>query len=315
MIAFVLSGGGSQGALQVGALQALLERNIHPDMVVSTSVGAVNSILLAQNPSLEGIAQLTDLWRQITLEDVYPGNYATALWRLARGAEGLYPSENLKNFLTCNAPDSCRNFADIAAIPLYVVATRMPQGTMHVFGDDPQDDLLSAVMASTALPPLHPPYQIEDQLYLDGSLSANLPLRAAVERGATEIYALYIYNDLAETIVGQGALSVAHWSVMKFLTDQVENEVDWVRRRGIPLHLVCLKASEMVLATDFGQSQTLIAEGYQTATTYLEQSPYPQSPVSPRERLNRLRESVTALSRQAKSLVEQWLSPNVEQNI
>ncbi len=54
-LAFVLSGGGARGALQVGALRALLEAGIKPDMLVGTSIGAANAALFALNPSLDGL--------------------------------------------------------------------------------------------------------------------------------------------------------------------------------------------------------------------------------------------------------------------
>jgi NTE family protein len=316
MIAFVLSGGGSQGALQVGALQALIEQGIQPDLIVGTSVGAVNSVSLAYNSSPDGLANLAQLWGKITTEDVYPGNYATALWRLARGAEGLYPSENLKGFLTDNAPGPIATFGDLATVPLYIVATKIPDGSIHIFGEDPQDNPLDAVMASTALPPFHSPYQVDDQFYVDGSISANLPLQIAVKKGAKTIYAFYICNDLAENTFGHGTLSVMRWSVLKLLTGQVEAEVEWVRRqRDITLHLIHLKPQSMIMSTDFSRADELISEGYRSATTYLAGLPAPATPTSIGQRIHQLRDSIASVPQQVKTLIARWNSPNIERNI
>ena len=69
----VFSGGGSLGAAQVGALQALFEAGIVPDAVVGTSVGAINAAYIALDPTAEGAADLERIWRGMTREDVFPG--------------------------------------------------------------------------------------------------------------------------------------------------------------------------------------------------------------------------------------------------
>ena len=57
-VAFVLGGGGHLGANEVGMLQALLERDITPDLIVGTSVGALNGVAIAADPSLETVREL-----------------------------------------------------------------------------------------------------------------------------------------------------------------------------------------------------------------------------------------------------------------
>ena len=75
MLAFVLSGGGNRGALEVGALRVLVERGIRPEMLVGTSAGAVNAAMVASDPTLEGMQRLVNAWREVTKYDVYPGNH------------------------------------------------------------------------------------------------------------------------------------------------------------------------------------------------------------------------------------------------
>ena len=75
-LAFVLSGGAARGALQVGALRALLEADIRPDMLVGTSIGAVNAAYLAlRGVSLESIGRLAENWRDAAHADLLPTNY------------------------------------------------------------------------------------------------------------------------------------------------------------------------------------------------------------------------------------------------
>ena len=61
--AFVLSGGANMGCAQVGMLQALFEHGIYPDLLIGTSVGALNAAALATNPTISGISDLTEFWK------------------------------------------------------------------------------------------------------------------------------------------------------------------------------------------------------------------------------------------------------------
>ena len=60
--AFVLGGGGVLGAVEVGMLRALLERDVIPDLVLGTSVGALNGALVARQPDLGVVDRLMELW-------------------------------------------------------------------------------------------------------------------------------------------------------------------------------------------------------------------------------------------------------------
>src|SRR4051812_43647762 len=68
----VFSGGGSLGAAQVGAIQALFEAGIVPDAVVGCSVGAINAVFVAMNPTAERMMDLETVWRSMTRREVFP---------------------------------------------------------------------------------------------------------------------------------------------------------------------------------------------------------------------------------------------------
>src|SRR5207237_8370268 len=80
--AFVLSGGGNHGCAQVGMLRALLERGIHPDVVIGTSAGALNGSGVAAEPSLGGIEHLSAVWSALGTEPIFPGGRFGRAWRL-----------------------------------------------------------------------------------------------------------------------------------------------------------------------------------------------------------------------------------------
>jgi len=151
MIAFVLSGGGNRGALQVGALQVLLETGIRPDMLVGTSAGAINAAFLATDPTPAGASRLGEIWQQVTKENAYPGGPLRVIWHLLTHRDSLYPHENLKAFVEAHTPPGARSFRQ-SAVPLYIVATDLRNGSLYIFGEDAEDTIVDAIMASTAVP-------------------------------------------------------------------------------------------------------------------------------------------------------------------
>src|SRR3970282_1559461 len=81
-LAFVLGGGGARGALQVGALRAVLEAGYQPDLLVGTSIGAVNASYLAINGfNQESLVGLARAWHDAAHADLLPANY---LWLTVR---------------------------------------------------------------------------------------------------------------------------------------------------------------------------------------------------------------------------------------
>ncbi|OQY48608.1 MAG: hypothetical protein B6242_01850 [Anaerolineaceae bacterium 4572_78] len=270
MIAFVLSGGGNQGAMQTGALRALHERNIHPDIVVGTSVGGLNGMAVAYDKSLIGIEKSVKVWQTMNKEYIFPGTLAVAILRLIKGDLGLFSSDTLKQFLIRQIPDEIKTFADLQAARLYIVATQIPEGGMHIFGEDPNESVLEAIMASSAMSPLHSPYKIDDKMYVDGSLVSHLPLRAAVEKGAKTIYALHICHDLTEKPFQTGAIGVSIWAITKLIQDQVTAEINWAKEQpDVTLHEIRLPSIASIDATNYSQSGRLMKRGYAIAKPYL----------------------------------------------
>ena len=75
-LAFVLSGGGARGALQVGALYALLEYGLQPDLIIGVSIGAANAAFVALNGfSRYSLDRLTAAWHSAGCSELMPANY------------------------------------------------------------------------------------------------------------------------------------------------------------------------------------------------------------------------------------------------
>jgi len=185
MIGFVLSGGANLGSVHVGMVRALLEAGIKPDVIVGTSIGAVNAAYLAADPSLEQVDELQRLWCEAKARDIFPLNpIANCRALFKEGA--LFSPHCWRRFVERRAP--YRNIED-AAVPLRITATDYEEGRSVVFDSGP---LVDAIMASTALPAIFPPYRIDDRLYLDGAISDQLPLKVALDGGADTIFVMAV---------------------------------------------------------------------------------------------------------------------------
>jgi NTE family protein len=185
VIAFVLSGGANLGSIHVGMVTALLEAGITPDIIVGTSIGAVNAAFLAAEPTVEHADRLRQLWCDVRARDVFPLNpFASARALVREGA--LFPSRAWRRFLTERIP---YERIEDAAVPLRITATDFEEGRSVALDSG---SVVDAVLASTALPGIFPPHRIGDRYYLDGAVSDQLPLKVAIDAGADTIYVMAV---------------------------------------------------------------------------------------------------------------------------
>ena len=173
--AFVLAGGGSIGAVQVGMLRELLAHGVKPDLVVGSSVGAINGAYLAGDPSLEGVQRLESIWRGLRRRDIFP-----ITWRSMAAAVGrrgsLADPGSLRRLLETHLP-----YRELqrARIPLHVVATDILGGALVKLSSGPAVD---AVLASCAIPGAFPPVRVGEHHLVDGAVASNTPIRVALSR-------------------------------------------------------------------------------------------------------------------------------------
>jgi len=182
-VAFVLSGGGVLGAVQVGQLRALIESGIVPDLLVGTSVGALNAAAIASEPTLGGIERLTEVWTSLRGEDLFPGTRVQRALSFVRKGDHLYSNDGIRA-LVHRLP--VRSFEEMAR-PLAIVAANLRSGAEHVFESG---SLMPALLATTALPGIFPPVMVEGELLVDGGVVNNVPISKAVELGARRIFVL-----------------------------------------------------------------------------------------------------------------------------
>jgi len=185
--AFVLGGGGVLGAGEVGMLRALLEAGVVPDLVVGTSVGALNGAFLAADPTVATTLQLAELWRGLSAEGgVFPASLGAQLGTALRSRTHLHASAPLRRLLTTHLP--VERIEDLA-VPFQCVAASIERAAEHWFTAGP---LVEAVLASAAVPGLLPPVRVGDEHFLDGGLVNSIPVSRAVELGATTVWVLQV---------------------------------------------------------------------------------------------------------------------------
>jgi NTE family protein len=182
--AFVLPAGGSTGAVQVGILRALAEREILPDVVVGCSVGALNATFFALDPGVEQACALADVWLALGRRDVFGSGRARTLARIIRRRDHIYDPGPLRSLIRNLCP--LADLAD-APIPVHVVTTDLELGLARWWTQGPAHDLL---YASACLPGLFPPVVIDGRRHVDGGVLDPVPVQRAVDTDARVVYVL-----------------------------------------------------------------------------------------------------------------------------
>jgi NTE family protein len=185
-VAFVLGGGGILGAHEVGMLRALADRSIIPDVVLGTSVGAINGALFAADPSVEGVTELTRLWVESNLAEVSAGGLLRRAGTLARSRTHLQSLEEVRERLARVLP--VERVEDLT-LPFQCVAASIERAAEHWFDSG---TLVDVLLASCAVPGLLPPVKIGDEHFIDGGIVNSIPVSRAVTLGARSIYVLQV---------------------------------------------------------------------------------------------------------------------------
>ena len=184
LTALVLSGGGTRGAVQIGMLQVLTEHGFVPDRIYGSSVGAVNGVAFAGDPTRRGVQRMTEIWTGLTRDTVYPQGRLHGPWLYFQQRDSVYPNSGLRKIVT-DGIDFER--LEDAVVPVEVVATSLTDGQERWFT---HGSAVDSVLASSAVPAIFPPVEIDGERYIDGGVVNNVPIRRAIEAGATRIVVL-----------------------------------------------------------------------------------------------------------------------------
>jgi NTE family protein len=274
--AFVLSGGASLGALQVGMLRALYEQGIAADLLVGTSAGALNAAFVASRPQTVATAhELAGVWRDVQRDDVFPMSMRALVGGVCGQRDHVVPDRALRRLVRRYI-----EFEDVAeaTIPLHVVAFDMIEGCEVLLSDGPA---LEAIAATASIPGLFPPVPIGGRRLIDGGVVNNTPISHAVQLGAERIYVLPTRcgsRPLGRT--PRGALDAAMYGLSLLVDGRLEADI---ARYSSGAELIVLPAPNRlhVQPTDFKHSSRLIREALAATRELLARS----DAVSPRLRL------------------------------
>ncbi len=217
--AFVFAGGGSFGAVQVGMLRALVAHGVAADMVVGSSVGAMNGAYFAGMPSADGVDRLAAIWRGLRRRDIFPIT-PRSLLGLIRQRDFLLGSHGLYRLVHTHLP--FRNLEE-ASIKLHVVATDLLSGQAVVLS---KGDAATAIVASTAIPAAFAPVKFGNLYLADGAITSCTPVKLAVMAGATRLIVLPAGYACAREMPPQGAIANALHALTLLISRQVKSELE-----------------------------------------------------------------------------------------
>jgi len=208
-VVYVFQGGGSLGAYQVGAYEALAERNYTPDTVIGISIGAINAAIIAGNPLAKRKQKLYDFWDKISTKMPFPmlanlglakfHNYVSSQISLTFGQNGFFVPKSISPTLLLDATPNHFSYYDTSPlretllelidfdylnkgnIRLCIGSVDLESGEFVFFDNTKQVITVEHIMASCALPPGFPPIEIDGRYYIDGGVFSNTPLSKVID--------------------------------------------------------------------------------------------------------------------------------------
>lgn len=262
--AFVLSGGASLGAVQVGMIRALYERGVAPDAILGTSVGALNGAFIASRRTTPRTAsQLATVWREIGRGRVFPLNPLTGFFGFIGARDHLISANGIRGLVAEHLQFGA---LEDAPIPFHVIATDLLSGRELRLS---RGAALEAVLASAAIPGVFPAVEWDGRKLIDGGVSNNTPILDAIELGAERIYVLPTGNacDLADAPSGAVAMLLHAMSLL--IMRRLLLEVEQLRDRA-ELIVMPPPCPLSITPIDFSHADQLIQRGYEDGRDYLD---------------------------------------------
>ncbi len=260
--AFVFAGGGSLGAIQVGMLRSLLAADVRPDFVVGSSVGAINASYFAAAPTAEGITKLTAIWSGLRRSDIFPINLSSIVG-LFRHPGNLVDPSGLRRIIESHLP--IRKIED-AKIPLYVMASDVQGLAVSLLSGS----ALEAILASTAIPGIFPPVEINGEALMDGAVAANTPMRLAAKLGASRIIVLPTGYACALNEPPRSAVGKALHAITLMIAWQLMHELESIVS-PVNVHIVPTLCPLAVSPFDFSRSAELIDRAERSSRKWIEE--------------------------------------------
>lgn len=202
-IGLALGGGGTRGSAHIGVLRVLEKEGIKVDCVSGTSIGAIVGGLYCAGVSIDDIEkmflnkkllhsyQTVPIWVRLAVVPVFVLPHLVGYHHY----DGLYRGNKFAHFIEKSVPRACRSIENLK-IPFCAVASSLVDGKSHGFKSG---CLARAIQASSAIPVLRRPVEIDKDLYVDGGIIDNLPVSYARELGADIVIAVDVDERFQRT--------------------------------------------------------------------------------------------------------------------
>lgn len=260
--AVVLSGGANLGAVHVGMLRALVEHGVTPDLIVGTSVGAVNGGYVASRWDRDGIDGLDALWTGLRRQDIFPTRLLGGFLGFIGRTDHMIPNDGLRGLV-----ERQLDFARLGDSPiaLHVVATNLLTGLDRRFSTG---DAVDAILASAAIPAIFPPITIDGIPYIDGGVVNNTPISHAVELGASDVWVLPAGTACGLEAAPTSSLAMALQALSLLINRRLQRDITALADR-CNLRVFPPLCPVTVSPTDFGKARELIDRSYRQSVEWI----------------------------------------------
>jgi NTE family protein len=262
--AFVLAGGGSLGAVEVGMLQALLAWGVTPSLLVGSSAGAINAAYFAADPTRNGVENLRRLWCTLRRRDVFPLDVFGVVFGLFSRRDHLVDSRGLRALLRRHL--AYERLED-AAIPIHIVASDMLTGQEVLLSTGP---VVEAVLASAAIPGVFPPVSLDSRMLVDGGIANNTPISTAIALGAERIIVLPTGFACALSQPPGGPVARAMHAISLLVARQLVRDAEQFAGNAVELRIVPTLCPLGTSPYDFSAASELIDRSRARTERWLE---------------------------------------------
>ncbi len=261
--AFVLSGGASFGAVQVGMLRALADCGISPDLLVGTSAGALNAAFVASRGVTDSsLDELAQVWHGLRARRLFRPAPRAGIAALFGHGTALCTDRGMRELIEGHLEF---DRLEDSPTPLQVVATDLITGREVALGSGPA---VEAILASSAIPGILPPVQWEGRTLVDGGLADNAAISPAVQAGADRIYVMPCGFPCAMPDAPRGAFGTIAQATAVLVHQRLMQDI---RLYADAVDLVVFPTPYPISVNplDFGHSDELIDAAYKDATKHL----------------------------------------------
>lgn len=250
--ALVLVGGGSLGAVQVGMLQALVEQRVPVDLVLGSSVGAINGAYFAARPTAAGLAELAAIWRGLRQADVFPFSLRDTAAALLHQRSHILHGEALGRLIRRVLPIS---LLEQAQLPLHVLGADLLSGESVLLSSGAAEP---ALLASCAIPLVFPAVDCGGRLLVDGGVASHTPIANAVALGARRILVLPTGVGCACRTPPRGLVAMALHALNLLSMRQLVSDIELYAAQA-SIHVVAPLCPLDVSVFDFSRSDQLLS--------------------------------------------------------